>query len=47
MALGETFTRVLKEAMANFTGKVPPIFSSGPELVAVKGAAELRRRKGF
>jgi hypothetical protein len=47
MALDETFTRVLKEAMVEVMGKVPAIFSSDPELVAAKGAAEFRRRKDF
>ncbi|KAI9855694.1 MAG: hypothetical protein M1813_009656 [Trichoglossum hirsutum] len=47
MALDETFTRVLKEAMVDVMGKVPPIFSSDPEFVAARGAAELRRRKDF
>ncbi|KAH0536745.1 hypothetical protein FGG08_006417 [Glutinoglossum americanum] len=47
MALDETFTRILKEAMVNVMGKVPPIFSNDPEFVATKGAAEFRRRKDF
>ncbi|KAI9767436.1 MAG: hypothetical protein M1840_005665 [Geoglossum simile] len=47
MALDETFTRVLKEAMVGVMGKVPLIFSSDPELVAAKGAAEFRRRNDF
>jgi hypothetical protein len=47
MVLDETFTHVLKEAMVNVMGKVPPIFSRDPELVAAKGAAEFRRRKDF
>ncbi len=47
MALNERFTRVLREAMVNVIGKVPPIFSSSPEFVAAKGAAEFRRRKAF
>jgi hypothetical protein len=47
MAVDETFTRVLKEAMVEVMGKVPAIFSSDPELVVAKGAAEFRRRKDF
>jgi len=47
MALNETFTRVLKEAMVNVMGKVPPIFSSDPELITAKGAAEIGRRNNF
>jgi len=45
MTHDEMFTRVLKEAMEQATGRVPPIFSSDPELAAAKGAAEFRRRK--
>jgi hypothetical protein len=47
MALNETFIRVLKEAMMNIMGKVPPIISSDPELIAAKGAAEIGRRNDF
>jgi hypothetical protein len=47
MAHDETFTLVLEEAMVKAIGRVPPIFSSDPESVAAKGAAEFRRRTDF
>jgi hypothetical protein len=38
------FIDVLKEAMKDYIGLVPPIFFDDPVVVAAKGAAELRRR---
>lgn len=40
----EDFMGVLKEAMMEYTGEVPPIFADDAVVVAAKAAAELRRR---
>lgn len=44
MVFDPDFRHVLKEAMSDYLGWVPRIFSEDAVVVAAKGVAELRRR---